>query len=128
MQRWNVTHKIMVVEDDLPILDMMDLLIRRLGYEPVLVADGLRALEIIRTDPPGLILLDIMMAPIDGWKFLGILRGEERMQKIPVLIFSAAPEVEEMMGQIHDPLLGVLHKPVSLSEMKDAIRKFLPPT
>lgn len=120
-------YKIMVVEDDGPILEMMDLLIRKLGYTPVLVEDGLRALEIIRRDPPALILLDIMMVPIDGWKFLETLRGEEGTRDIPVIIFSAAPEVGERMAQIHDPRLGVLHKPVSLDDLKEGILKYLPP-
>jgi CheY-like chemotaxis protein len=116
----------MVVEDDRPILEMMDMLIRRLGYEPVLEPDGLHALESIHTNPPSLILLDIMMVPVDGWTFLKRLRDEKGMQDIPVILFTAAPEVEEKMSQIHDPFVSVLHKPVSMSELRDAIRKYLP--
>lgn len=122
-----MAYKIMVVEDDEPILDLMDMLIRRLGYEPVLVADGLLALETVRRDPPALILLDIMMSPMDGWKFLENLRMDEGMRHIPVIIFSAAPEVEERMVLIRDPLLGVLHKPVSLKELREGINRYLPP-
>jgi CheY-like chemotaxis protein len=116
----------MVVEDDRPILEMMDLLIQRLGYEPVLMPDGNTALESIRIDPPALILLDIMMVPIDGWTFLKLLRELKGMREIPVILFTAAPEVEERMLQIHDPYVSVLNKPVSLSELKEAIGKFLP--
>lgn len=121
-----MTYRIMVVEDDRPILEMMDMLIRRLGYEPVLEPDGLHALESIHTNPPSLILLDIMMVPVDGWTFLKRLRDEKGMQDIPVILFTAAPEVEEKMSQIHDPFVSVLHKPVSMSELRDAIRKYLP--
>lgn len=119
-------QKILVVEDDEPILDLMDLLIRKLGYEPVLIANGLEALEHIRKDRPALILLDIMMTPIDGWQFLSKLRGEPGMLEIPVIIFSASPSVEERMEQIHDPWLGVLHKPVSFGELKAGIERYLP--
>ncbi len=42
-----MSRKIMVVEDDQPILDLMDLMIRKLGYEPILIANGLEALELI---------------------------------------------------------------------------------
>jgi CheY-like chemotaxis protein len=119
-------YRIMVVEDDEPILELMDMLIRRLGYEPVLIANGLLALEMIRKDLPGLILLDIMMTPIDGWEFLEKLRGEYGIQDVPVIIFSASPSVEERMGQIKDPRLGVLHKPVSFSELREGIERFLP--
>jgi DNA-binding response OmpR family regulator len=119
-------YRIMVVEDDEPILDLMDMLLRKLGYEPVLIANGLLALEMIRKDPPGLILLDIMMTPIDGWEFLEKLRGEYGIQDVPVIIFSASPSVEERMEQIKDPRLGVLHKPVSFSELRAGIGQFLP--
>jgi DNA-binding response OmpR family regulator len=119
-------QKILVVEDDEPILDLMDVLIRKLGYEPVLIANGLEALEHIRRDPPGLILLDIMMTPIDGWEFLSKLRADPAMQEIPVIIFSASPSVEEKMEQIHDPWLGVLHKPVSFGELRAGIERYLP--
>ena len=118
-------QKIMVVEDDEPILDLMEILIGRLGYEPVLIANGLDALEHVRRDPPALILLDIMMSPINGWEFLEDLRGEAGMQEIPVIIFSASPSVEERMAQINDPRLGVLHKPVSFGELKAGIERYL---
>ena len=54
-------HKIMLVEDDVPILDMMEILLRRIGYDPILVPDVLDALVKVKNDPPSLILLDIMM-------------------------------------------------------------------
>jgi CheY-like chemotaxis protein len=118
-------HRIFVVEDDEPILDLMDLLIRKLGHEPVLVANGLEALEMIEKEPPSLILLDIMMTPIDGWEFLEKLRREYHREEIPVIFFTASPAVEERMAQIHDPRLGVLHKPVSLTELREGIDRYL---
>ena len=121
-----MTLKIMLVEDDRPILEMMDLLIRRLGYEPVLMPDANAALETIRRDPPALILLDIMMVPIDGWTFLKRLRELPGMQELPVVLFTAAPEVEERMLQVRDPHVSILHKPVSLEELKVAVAKHLP--
>ena len=121
-----MTQKIMLVEDDRPILEMMDLLIRRLGYEPILMPDGNAALEMIQCDPPALILLDIMMVPIDGWTFLKRLRELPGMQELPVVLFTAAPEVEERMLQVRDPHVSVLHKPVSLEELKEAMENRLP--
>src|SRR4030042_4484401 len=61
-----MVHKILILEDDQPILDLMDMMIRRLSYEPVLITNGLEALDLIKQEPPDLILLDIMMVPING--------------------------------------------------------------
>ena len=118
-------HKIMLVEDDLPILDMMEILLRRIGYEPILVPDVLDALRLAKTDPPSLILLDIMMTPMNGWEFLEKLRGEYGMRDIPVLLFTASPSIEEKIAELHDPKLGILQKPVSIIELKAGLEKFL---
>ena len=92
--------KILIVEDDEPILDLMDLLIRKLGHEPVLVSNGPDALAIALHDPPALILLDIMMTPINGWEFLEKIRAEPALKAIPVIIFSASPTVVPMPTRI----------------------------
>jgi CheY-like chemotaxis protein len=120
-----MTRKIMVVEDDQPILELMDLLIRKLKYEPVLIANGLEALEMVKREPPALILLDIMMSPINGWEFLEKLRGEYNMREIPVILFTASPSIDEKMALLNDPNLGVLIKPVSFAQLKAGIERYL---
>jgi DNA-binding response OmpR family regulator len=120
-----MTHKIFLVEDDESIREVMDLMIRKLGYEPVLITNGLEALEEVRRDPPSLILLDIMMTPISGWEFLEKLRTECQKKELPVIIFSASPAVDERMTHINDPHLGVLHKPVSFAELKASLERYL---
>jgi len=120
-----MTRKIMLVEDDQPILDMMDILLRRIGYEPVLVPDVLDALERVKSDPPALILLDIMMTPMNGWEFLEKLRTEYNIRDLPVILFTASPSVEERIALMKDPYLGVLQKPVSIPELKAGLEKFL---
>ena len=105
-----MSRKIMVVEDDQPILDLMDLMIRRLGYEPVLIANGLEALELIKKEPPALILLDIMMVPINGWEFLDKLRGEYGKREMPVILFTASPLVDEKMAQLERSVPECAHQ------------------
>ena len=117
--------KILLIEDDPPILEVMDLMIRKLGYDPVLVSNGIDALGLAVREKPALILLDIMMMPINGWEFLEKLRGEYGLVDIPVLIFSASPRVEERMAQLNDPHLGVLNKPVTFDELRKGIARYL---
>ncbi len=120
-----MVHKILVVEDDQPILDLMDILIRKLGYEPILIANGNEALARVKKDSPSLILLDIMMTPISGWEFLEKLRGELGMREIPVVLFTASPLIGEKMEQLKDPHLSVLTKPVSFAELKAKLAQHL---
>lgn len=122
-----MTCSILVVDDDEPILEMMGVLLQRLGYEPCLCTDGVAGLRTIKENIPSLILLDVMMAPINGWEFLMRLRADERTRRIPVLLFSAHPSVEEKVAQMNDPCLGVLLKPITLSELDKGIHRFLAP-
>jgi DNA-binding response OmpR family regulator len=120
-----MSHKIMLVEDDRPILELMEILLSRIGYEPLIVPDVLEALEIVKKDPPALILLDVMMDPMDGWEFLEKIRKEYGMKDLPVILFTASPSVEERLTTMHDKRLGVLQKPVSIMELKAGLEKFL---
>ncbi len=120
-----MTHKIFVIEDDQPILELMELLIRKLEFEPVLVSNAIESLEMIHQDPPSLILLDIMMAPMNGWELLAWLRKDKKTRDIPVILFTASPSVREKMAELNDPHLGMLQKPVSFTELKKEIGRFL---
>ena len=120
-----MSDKIMLVEDDRPILELMEILLSRIGYEPLIVPDVLEALEIVKKDPPALILLDVMMEPMDGWEFLEKIRGEYGMTDLPVILFTASPSVEERLATMQDKRLGVLQKPVSIADLKAGIAKFL---
>ena len=120
-----MAHKIMLVEDDQPILELMEILLTRIGYEPLIVPDVLEALEMVKKDPPALILLDVMMKPMDGWEFLKKIREEYGMKDLPVILFTASPSVEERLATMQDRRLGILQKPVSIQELKAGIAKFL---
>jgi DNA-binding response OmpR family regulator len=120
-----MSDKIMLVEDDQPILELMEILLTRIGYEPLIIPDGLKALDIVKNDPPALILLDVMMEPIDGWEFLEKIRNEYGMKDLPVILFTASPSVEERLATMHDQHLGVLQKPVSIADLKAGLEKFL---
>lgn len=118
--------RIVVVEDDQPILELMGVLLTRMEYTPVLIPDGSDALESVRLDPPALILLDIMMSPLSGGEFLEKLRNECQMHEIPVILFTASPLAEEKARQYQDPRLGILQKPVTYTGLKEKIGQFLP--
>ncbi len=120
-----MSNKIMLVEDDRPILELMEILLTRIGYEPLIVPDVPEALEIVKNDPPALILLDVMMEPIDGWEFLEKIRGHLNKKELPVILFTASPSIDERLATMQDRYLGVLEKPVSIPDLKAGLDRFL---
>ena len=65
------------------------------------------------------------MAPMNGWEFLEKLRASPGLENIPVILFTASPTVDEKMERLNDKNLGVLQKPVSFTELKAGIERFL---
>ncbi len=121
-----MANKIMVIDDDLPTLEVMDLLLRKINHEPILVHNGWDALRILRKEKPALIILDVTMSPIDGWQFLEELKGNKELKDIPVMLFTAKHVWPEEYSRYADDIIGVLEKPISLGELKTALEKFPP--
>ncbi|RXE57217.1 histidine kinase [Methanoculleus taiwanensis] len=119
-------EKIMVVDDDLPTLEVMELLLRKIDREPLLVHNGWDALRILKKERPALIILDVMMSPIDGWQFLEELKRNEELKEIPVLLFTAKHVWPEEYSRYADDIVGVLEKPISLAELKTVLERILP--
>ncbi len=116
----------MVVDDDLPTLEVMELLLRKIDREPLLVHNGWDALRILKKERPALIILDVMMSPIDGWQFLEELKRNQELKDIPVLLFTAKHVWPEEYSRYADDIVGVLEKPISLAELKTVLERILP--
>jgi len=119
-------NKIMVVDDDLPTLEVMELLLGKFNREPLLVHNGWDALRMIKKEKPALVILDVMMSPIDGWQFLEELKRNEDLKDMPVLLFTAKHVWPEEYSRYAEDIVGVLEKPISLAELKAALERVLP--
>lgn len=94
--------KILVCEDQDSIRKMIEALVQARGYHVVAVASGAKALETALTNPPDLVLLDLMLpGPYDGFEVCRRLRAEESTRSVPVVIISAL-EDEESRARARD--------------------------
>jgi CheY-like chemotaxis protein len=82
---------VLVVDDDDAIRTAVAEVLELHGYEVVVAADGQEAVELLETEAiePDAIVLDLMMPRMDGWSFLGRLRGDLRFRDLPVVVASA---------------------------------------
>ena len=88
--------KILVVDDEEILREMIEFNLRREGYEVMLAFDGEEALEFARTFEPDLIILDIMLPVIDGLQVLRTLRQDST---VPILLLSArGEEIDRVLG------------------------------
>lgn len=88
--------KILVVDDDKNICELLRLYIEKDGFQVVIANDGKRALEMFRAEQPDLIMLDIMLPELDGWQ---VCREIRQNSKVPIIMLTAkSEERDELLG------------------------------
>ncbi len=89
-------RKILVVDDDKDIVEILSLYLQREGFETIPAYDGLEALRLFHKEKPTLVILDIMLPKMDGWEVCKFLR--ERYD-VPILMLTArAEEADRVLG------------------------------
>ena len=80
--------KILVVDDDLDILEVLRFLLRKNGYEVILLSDAKKVIETVKEDKPDIVLLDINLSGYDGREICKYLKTVLEVS-IPIVLFSA---------------------------------------
>jgi DNA-binding LytR/AlgR family response regulator len=81
--------RVLVVDDDTAILEMIKISLETDGMEVIGASDGAEALRILEVERPDVIVLDIMMPKVDGWMVLMEIRNSPRTASIPVIMLTA---------------------------------------
>jgi CheY-like chemotaxis protein len=104
--------RVLVIEDDESTRQLAGRIIATLGCEVEYASDGEEALDLIRsgTEPPALILLDLMMPKVDGFGFLEEMRKHERWANIPVVVTTAKELTSEDRSRLRGQVDQVLRK------------------
>ncbi len=114
---------ILVVEDDALTREALKEALERGGYGVACVADGRQALKRLgQTEPPALILLDLMMSGMDGWQFRREQGGDPSLASIPVVVVSAASDVPATAAALG--AADYLQKPVEFDHLLETVRQY----
>lgn len=89
--------KILVVDDDINICELLRLYIEKEGYEVVMANDGGQAVTKFKTEKPDLVMLDIMLPVLDGWQ---VCREIRKTSQCPIIMLTAK-------GEVFDKVLGL---------------------
>jgi len=116
---------VLLVEDDEDIRTSIASVLNDAGFAVVGAVDGHDALSYLRTvsEPPRLILLDLMMPVMDGWAFRAEQLADERLAQIPVVILSAATDLGRHAAQLH--VDDYLTKPLDVPRLLDAVERHI---
>lgn len=110
---------VLVVEDDKDIRESVREVIEQDGYEVLVAADGVEAIDLLESAPrPVLVLVDLVMPNMDGRRLLQHLASEDRLATLPVVVFTANKELGNKVQANHP----VLKKPTSLDALLQVVR------
>ncbi len=92
-------HKILVVDDETDVVDMLVINLRAVGFQVIPVEDGATALKKARSDLPSLIILDLMLPGMSGLEICKVLKGDIATRHIPIIMLTAkGEEVDKIVG------------------------------
>ena len=115
--------KVLLADDEQDILEIMSKKIRIEGYEVVTARDGLAAWDLIVSESPDVILLDLTMPKMDGFSVLKKLREHPPSDKWqPVIIVSGLNELEDMQKGLAMEADHYITKPCRIDDILKAIR------
>lgn len=124
-QTARVKPRILVVDDEPEAVELVEFNLKQAGYAVTTAADGAEAIKKARTQPPDLILLDVMLPEMDGFEICKTLRLDAATARVPIIMLTAkAAEIDRVLG-LELGADDYLTKPFSPRELMLRVKKIL---
>ena len=120
-----MAYKILVVDDEPPIVRLMEFILGRQGHQMLVAVNGEEALEQVQTHRPDLILLDIMMPRVDGYEVARTLRADPAYRDLPIIMLSAKAQEEDIRRGAQVGVNEYITKPFSPDHLVRVVGDYL---
>lgn len=121
-----IDRRVVYIEDEQEMIDLVKLILTRKGYHVTGADGGREGLNIIRKDPPDLVLLDLMMPDMDGWDVYQQMKADDLTRRIPVIVVTAkAQNIDKVLGLHIAKVDDYISKPFSPQELLDSVERVL---
>lgn len=92
--------RILIVDDEKDLVRAVSFRLEDAGYEVISALDGMEGLEKAKKEKPDLIILDLMLPKMNGYKVCGLLKADSRYRGMPIIMFTArAQEADRKMSE-----------------------------
>ena len=109
-----MSQKIVVVEDDINIAELLRLYLEKDGFEVLIAHDGGEGLRLAESEKPDLVMLDIMLPVMDGWQVCKAIR---KNSKVPIIMLTAKGETEDKVTGLEMGADDYIVKPFEVKEL-----------
>ncbi|GAB4571350.1 MAG: hypothetical protein Kow0077_07830 [Anaerolineae bacterium] len=110
-------YTVLIVDDEPEALDMVRLMLKNSPFRPIVAHSGEEALQIARSNPIDVVLLDIMMPDMSGVTVCGYLRTAPQLRTIPIVMLTALDDYSTRRKAIQAGATDLVTKPVSREEL-----------
>jgi DNA-binding response OmpR family regulator len=117
--------KILVVDDEVDLVKTIQFSLEVEGYTVLVSCNGEDALNLARRENPDLILLDIMLPKLDGYKVCRLLKFDEKYKHIPILMLTAKTQEKDKVLGIETGADEYITKPFDMDELMEKIKEYL---
>jgi two-component system response regulator VicR len=118
--------RIMVVDDEPDLLEVVRLILESDGYQVVTAGSGQEALDRMEKEKPDLVLLDIIMPKMDGWEVFSRIKADPKTTDIPVIMLTAKDQrIDKLIGLHVVRVDDYITKPFGRAELLERIKRVL---
>jgi DNA-binding response OmpR family regulator len=119
--------KILLIDDDMQIRELLRRCVERWGYEFASAQDGKEGIDKVKEFQPNLILLDIMMPEMDGFSVQDHLKNDPETANIPIIFTTAKNTIEDTITAMSQGAVGYVEKPFDMDRLLRKIKALLDP-
>jgi DNA-binding response OmpR family regulator len=119
-------HKVLIVDDEPDVVSLIERTLSSDGFRVVKAYDGIGALDLISTEKPDLVLLDLMMPMMSGYEVCKQIKSNPQTAEIPVVCLSSAHTPDARAHSLKAGAAELITKPFFPNELLAQIRRHLP--
>ena len=116
---------VLFVEDDLDILHMLKTYFESKDYKVIIASRGKKALEACQKELPDIIVLDILLPDIDGYKVCRRLRSDQRTRNVPIIFLTQKDERADEIAGLELGADDYITKPFDIAELEASVEKLI---
>ena len=120
-----MNNKILVVDDDIAINELIKVNLELAGYKVIQAYDGIKGFALCKQEMPSLIILDVMMPDVDGFTVAKRIRQNEETKNIPIIMLTALSQLTDKVNGFNIGVDDYLVKPFEIEELLVRVRALL---